>query len=65
MSKTFKNAKVFFASPNTYFALAEQQWKHHPEKGNLREAFFASQLQNIVPCFTNKQLKQGDYTVQH
>ena len=53
---SLKNAKVFFASPNTYFTLAEQQWKHHPEKGNLREAFFASQLQNIVPCFTSSKL---------
>lgn len=47
--RAFKNSKVLFQSPNIYFTIAHELWKSDPQKGNIREAFFASQ---IGACFT-------------
>jgi uncharacterized protein len=41
--RVFKNSKILFKSPNTYYAIAYELWKSHVEKGNIRESFFASQ----------------------
>jgi len=43
-ARVFKNSKVLFKSPNLYYAIAFESWKADADRGNIREAFFASQL---------------------
>lgn len=40
-----KNSKILFRSPNLYFSIAQQLWKHDIEQCNIRESFAAG-------CFT-------------
>jgi len=42
----FKNSKILFKSPNLYYAVAYDLWKNDPEKGNIRESFFSSQIED-------------------
>ena len=56
-----KNSKIFFKSTNTYYALSENWWKHDPEPGNIREAFFADQVGTQESVYTSKSV---DFTVK-
>jgi len=49
----FKNSKILFKSPNIYFTIAFEMWKSDPEKGNIRESFFASQLGKDYSLYTS------------
>ena len=51
--RAFKNSKILFKSPNTYFAIAFKLWENDPDKGNIRESFFASQIAPIHPLFSS------------
>jgi hypothetical protein len=53
---SLKNAKLLLRTPNLYYAISEELWKHDPEKGNLREAFFASQLRGPYRVFASESV---------
>jgi len=43
--RSVKNAKIFFFSPNFYYAIMKERWIRDPKTGNIRESFFVSQLE--------------------
>ncbi|QTA38466.1 ATP-binding protein [Thermosipho ferrireducens] len=44
--RSIKNAKIFFLSPNFYYAIMKERWIRNPKPGNIRESFFVSQLES-------------------
>jgi len=51
---SFKYARFFFYNSNYYYAIANEKWTHtEANKGNVREAFFVSQLEGAYPIFTS------------
>lgn len=52
-TKTFKNSKILFKSPNIYFTISYELWKNDVEQGNIRESFFASQVGKDYPVFSS------------
>jgi len=59
--RAMKNSKIFFKSTNTYYALSENWWKHDPDPGNIREAFFADQVGSQEVIYSSKFV---DFTVR-
>lgn len=51
--RVFKNSKILFKSPNTYYAIAFELWRNDADKGNIRESFFASQACNNYELFSS------------
>ncbi len=49
----FKNSKILFKSPNVYYAIAFETWRSDIDKGNIREAFFASQVSTGYPVYSS------------
>jgi hypothetical protein len=49
-----KNAKFFFYNSNYYYVIANEKWTQgEANKGNVREAFFVSQLMGLYPIFNS------------
>ncbi|MCK5197494.1 MAG: ATP-binding protein [Spirochaetales bacterium] len=59
--RRMKNSKILFKSTNTYYALSENWWKHDPDPGNIREAFFADQVGSQEILYTSRIV---DFTVK-
>lgn len=59
--RAIKNSKILFKSPNFYFTIAYNLWKHDLEKGNIRESFFASQVVENYRLHTSKDV---DFAVE-
>ena len=53
--RAFKNSKLLFNSPNSYFAIASDLWQSDVDKGNIRESFFASQTSDHYQVFSSLQ----------
>lgn len=51
--RVFKNSKILFKSPNIYYAVAFESWKSDVDRGNIRESFFASQIEGAYPLFSS------------
>ncbi len=46
--RSIKRARVLFLNPNLYYAISSELWKHSTELGNIREAFFVSQVDHVL-----------------
>jgi len=53
-NKSVAKGRVFFNSPNWYYALAKVFWTREANIGNIREAFFVSQLPQASSVFSSK-----------
>lgn len=42
--RSIKRARLLFLNPNLYYTVSGELWKHSTELGNIREAFFVSQI---------------------
>ena len=51
--RVFKHSKILFKSPNIYYAIAFELWSSDADKGNIRESFFASQINSAYPLFSS------------
>jgi len=51
--RAFKNSKILLKNPNLYYAIALEFWKREADKGNIRESFFASQIENRYRIFSS------------
>ena len=52
-ARVFKHSKILFKSPNIYYAIAFESWNSDADKGNIRESFFASQINSAYPLFSS------------
>ena len=50
--RSLRRARILFLNPNLYYAISRELWIHTTELGNIREAFFVSQ---IKPPFYSSQ----------
>lgn len=58
--RSLKNARIFLSNPNLYFSISNELWKHDVEIGNLREAFFVSQLKGSYTFYSSQIV---DYSI--
>jgi predicted AAA+ superfamily ATPase len=42
--RSIKKSRLLFLNPNLYYAVSSELWRHSTELGNIREAFFVSQI---------------------
>jgi len=52
-ARAMKNSKILFTSPNIYYSIAFESWKNDPDKGNIRESFFSSQIGSTYHLFSS------------
>ena len=50
--RSIKRSRILFLNPNLYFTISRELWKHTTQLGNIREAFFVSQIEQ--PIYTSK-----------
>ncbi len=46
--RSLKHSKILLLNPNLYFAISNELWTHNTNLGNIREAFFVSQINYSV-----------------
>ena len=44
--RSLKRARILFLNPNLYYAISRELWRHTADIGNIREAFFVSQIES-------------------
>ncbi len=59
--RSLKNARIFLSNPNLYYAISRELWKHEVEVGNLREAFFVSQIRGSHTFYSSRSV---DYSIE-
>ena len=58
--RSLKNSRIFLSNPNLYYAISNELWKHSVDVGNIREAFFVSQISGLYPLFSSQI---ADYSI--
>ena len=43
--RSLRESRILLLNPNMYYAISTDLWKHSPDLGNIREAFFVSQME--------------------
>ena len=43
--RSVKKSRILFLNPNLYYVITSELWRHSTELGNIREAFFVSQIE--------------------
>ena len=56
--RSLRYSKILLLNPNLYYAISNELWTHNPDLGNIREAFFVSQIQETF--FASETV---DYTI--
>lgn len=46
--RSIKRSRLLFLNPNLYYAVSSELWRHSTELGNIREAFFVSQIDQAL-----------------
>ncbi len=46
--RSLQHSKVLLLNPNLYHAISGELWSHETEQGNIREAFFVSQIEGTI-----------------
>jgi hypothetical protein len=66
--RSLKDARLLLLNPNLYYAISKELWMHETEIGNLREAFFLSQLtKNVYSSLKTDyiiELNQHEYEME-
>lgn len=57
--RSLRFSRIFLQNPNLYYAVSRELWTHNTELGNIREAFFVSQMSDNLYA---SQLV--DYTIE-
>lgn len=57
--RSLKKSRIFLSSPNLYYAISNELWKHNVDVGNIRESFFVSQITGLYPLYSS----QIDYSI--
>lgn len=54
--RSIKKSKILLNNPNLYYAISSGLWQSEVERGNLREAFFSSQVSHIHTLHTSEHV---------
>jgi uncharacterized protein len=57
--RSLQYSKILLLNPNLYYAISNELWMHNADLGNIREAFFVSQIEGTI--FASEKV---DYTIQ-
>ena len=57
--RSLQYSKILLLNPNLYYAISNELWIHNADLGNIREAFFVSQIEGTI--FASEHV---DYTIQ-